>query len=247
VPEPVTFFATGFRAGASPPIGVIAVTLRSSQSSIGGGRIFGYGALCRTARTDRFTGDSRYATHSIIRDWLLDGLNKFTGTRTVFLNCTCQDLSDEFQALLPVPVVLEVLETVQADEWVIETCRRIKAFGHHIALDHFELDGSHGNLLDLADYIKVDFPLWDREQRRGLLRSLKGRPVQSIAQNIETFKDFEAALDEGFDLLQGFYLARPVLLSKARSYASLFNHLRLRWLSRKRRRWSSPARYRKSP
>ena len=200
------------------------------------GSVFGYEALCRTDRNNSFTGDFRNATRSIIRDWLLDGFYRYTGPKPVFVNCTREDLISGFITLPPVPVVVEILETVEVDDWLLEVCRRLKYFGHKIALDDFQLFGSDPRLVELADYIKVDFQLSDRTQRKDMLRALRNMPVQFIAEKIESRDEFETALDDGFELFQGYYLARPVLFSKERTYHSLLNHFWLRWLSRHRRR-----------
>jgi EAL and modified HD-GYP domain-containing signal transduction protein len=200
------------------------------------GSVFGYEALCRTDRNNSFTGDSRSATRSIVRDWLLDGLYRYTGPKPVFVNCTREDLIGGFITLPPVPIVVEILETVEVDEWLLEVCRKLKCFGHQIALDDFQLFGSDPRLVELADYIKVDFQLSDRTQRKDMMRALRSMPVRFVAEKVESREEFETALDDGFQLFQGYYLARPVLLSKERTYLSLLNHFRLRWLSRHRRR-----------
>ena len=190
-------------------------------------QVFGYEALCRDTNCNHFTSDSRTATQGIIKDWLLDGLDRFTGEKPVFLNFTREDLL-EFPNLLPVSTVLEVLETVQVDDGVEDACRRIKNSGHRIALDDFQLRGNNHKLIALADYIKVDFQLDGKEQRRELLASLKNQPARLIAEKIETREEFEAALEEGFDLFQGYYLARPILLSRGGMHSFWLNHLRMR-------------------
>ena len=114
----------------------------------------------------------------------------------------------------------------------------LRVFGHNIALDDFQLAADDGGLLALADYVKVDFQLCGKDQRKEMVEYLAKKPVKLIAEKIETREQFRSALDEGFQLFQGYYLARPVLLSKGTIRSRWFNHLRLRWHSRKRRsRW----------
>lgn len=200
------------------------------------GSVFGYEALCRTDRNNSFTGDSQNATRSVVRDWLMDGLYRYTGPRPVFVNCTREDLIRGFITLPPVPIVVEILETVEVDDRLLEVCRKLKCFGHQIALDDFQLFGSDLRLVAMADYIKVDFQVSNRTQRKDMLRSLRNMRVKFVAEKIESCDEFETALDDGFQLFQGYYLARPVLMSKERTYLSPLNHFRLRWLSRHRRR-----------
>jgi len=198
------------------------------------GQVFGYEALSRSSRSNRFAGDSRHATNGIITDWLLDGLGSLTAGKPVFLNCTREDLTGDLTGLLPLPIVIEVLESVQVDEWVVDACRRIRAFGHGIALDGFELYGVQDDLLDLASYVKVDFQLWGELQRQEIIARLRGTRVRLIAEKIETREELRSARDEGFQLFQGYYLSRPLLLSKGARRHRWLNHLRLRWHSRPR-------------
>ena len=76
------------------------------------GGVVGYEALCRTDRNNSFTGDSQNATRSVVRDWLMDGLYRYTGPRPVFVNCTREDLIRGFITLPPVPIVVEILEKI---------------------------------------------------------------------------------------------------------------------------------------
>jgi c-di-GMP-related signal transduction protein len=62
--------------------------------------------------------------------------------------------------------------------------------------------------------VKVDFRLSCAEQRREILDHLQARTIVLIAEKIETAGEFQLALEEGFDLFQGYYLARPTLYSK---------------------------------
>jgi len=199
------------------------------------GGLFGYEALYRTGPSNWFAGDPRKATQSIVRDWLLDGLYKFTGGKPVFLNCTREDLMECFVTLPPVPIVVEVLETVEIDESILDECGRLKASGLQIALDDFELCRSDERLMELADYVKIDFRMCDKAQRQEIFRCIKKESICFIAEKIETPEEFEEALGEGFDLFQGYFLAHPFLLSKPRSYLSWLNHFRVRWWSRQRR------------
>ena len=140
--------------------------------------------------------------------------------------------------LPPVPVVVEVLETVEIDEPILSICQKLKTFGHAIALDDFQLHGSNASMIELAEFVKVDFKLCNRDQRQEIFGCLKNKPIRFVAEKIETAEELEAALDEGFDLFQGYYFARPVILSKEKSYVSWFHQIRLRWLSMQgRARW----------
>ena len=56
-------------------------------------------------------------------------------------------------------VVVEILETMEPDQDVIDACRRLKGKGYMIALDDFEDNAGWAPLVEIADFIKVDFRL----------------------------------------------------------------------------------------
>ena len=177
-------------------------------------KIFGYEALSRSGWDNRFTGDSDAATKMMVRDWMFDGLDELTGGCRTFLNCTREALVGGLLTLLPPSTVLELLETVEPDKEVLAACRKMKALGYEIAFDDFRHCEKMEGLIALADYIKVDFRLSCKEERREIIRCLKRNTVMLVAEKIETNEEFEMALGEGFRLFQGYYLGRPKVFSK---------------------------------
>lgn len=188
------------------------VALQALFSRDGG--VFGYEVLHRSGRENRFIGDADQATQSIMKNWSFPELHGLAGGYPVFLNCPRQVLVSGLLERLATQVVIEVLETVEPDDEVIAACHRLKSLGYQIALDDFQLNCQIGALVDLADYIKVDFRLSDSQERREILDYLEGRPVRLIAEKIETAGEHEVALQEGFEIIQGYYTARPVMYSK---------------------------------
>ncbi len=122
--------------------------------------------------------------------------------------------------LLPPSTVLELLETVEPDKEVLAACRQMKASGYQIALDDFRHCERMEDLVALADYIKVDFRLSCKEERKEIIRRLKTSTATLVAEKIETNEEFEMALGEGFRLFQGYYLGRPTVFSKHKVLAT---------------------------
>jgi len=68
------------------------------------------------------------------------GLNVLCDGRRAFVNCTREILLKDYVTLLPAGLtVVEILETVPADDQVVAACRRLKEAGYMIALDDFGL------------------------------------------------------------------------------------------------------------
>jgi EAL and modified HD-GYP domain-containing signal transduction protein len=82
------------------------------------------------------------------------------------------------------------------------------------------------SLIRLADYVKVDFRLSGKEERREIIRRLKTSTTTLVAEKIETNEEFETARGEGFQLFQGYYLGRPKIFSKRKVSTNDVNHFR---------------------
>jgi EAL and modified HD-GYP domain-containing signal transduction protein len=108
--------------------------------------------------------------------------------------------------------VLEILETIEPTPDLIAACRKLKALGFRLALDDFIWKPKFEPLIDLANYIKVDFSISNAAERQDLMRRLSHRAVAMLAEKVETQQEYQQARSEGFTLFQGYYFCRPVLL-----------------------------------
>jgi len=114
--------------------------------------------------------------------------------------------------LLPKSTVLEIVETVLGDDEVLRACARYKKQGYKLALDDFRMHEGMDGLVELADYIKVDFRLSDAAERAEILAMLKGKRMTLVAEKVETDTEFQAAVKEGFTLFQGYFFCQPEVL-----------------------------------
>ena len=74
-----------------------------------------------------------------------------------------------------------------------------------MALDDFTFRPEFVPLLELADYVKIDYALTNREERKVLLNQLKPYTVALVAEKIETQEEYKLACSEGFTLFQGYF------------------------------------------
>src|SRR5215467_7159508 len=131
---------------------------------------------------------------------------------------------------LPVPpslVVIEVLEDVRAEPAVIEGIRKLRARGHRVALDDYSPQSSDSRLLEFADMVKIEITHPPRDELQRLVRSLKARGLQLIAENVEAPEDFEACVSLGFTGFQGHFLQHPQTFRAKRVPSSRLSTLRL--------------------
>ena len=192
------------------------------------GEIYGYELLFRFGLDNHFTGDSDAATRTMVDNWLLHGFEGVIGHLPSFLNCTREALVEGLVTLLPkTRTVLELLETVTPDEEVVSACRRLKQIGYGIALDDFQFSKKMEPLVELADYIKLDFRLPEK-QRKKTLRQLEGCGAKLVAEKVETEKELKCAFEEGFELFQGYFFDPPRIFARRRTSIDAMQYRKIR-------------------
>jgi c-di-GMP phosphodiesterase len=192
------------------------------------GRVHGYELLHRSGPEMAFRGDGDLATRIMLDNTVMFGLDKLTGGLPAFVNCTREALTEELVHVLPPGMtVLEILESLEPTPNLVKACRKLKAAGFRLALDDFVWKPKIAPLVELADYIKVDFRVTGFVERRSLLKQLGVVSVALLAEKVETQEEFEQAREEGFTLFQGYYFCRPVLLKNQKVPANRLSHIEI--------------------
>lgn len=174
--------------------------------------------------------DADTATSQVIINAFTDiGVERLGQDKLLFLNLSESLLaSDVIQALPPNRVVLEVLETVHVTPKLVAAARELVKQGFTLALDDFVYTPDWDPLLLLAEIVKFDVLGDNRAQIRAKLHSLpSGCQPRLLAEKVETREQFQDCLDLGFELFQGYYLARPQVLTGKRPPDSRVHTLRL--------------------
>jgi c-di-GMP-related signal transduction protein len=203
----------------------------------GHGHVHGYELLFRSGRSSTaFDGDGDSATRTVLDDSLLFGLEQMTCGLPMFVNCTRESLLEGMvQVLSPEQTVLELLETLEPDEALIEACRDLKAQGFRIALDDFSWTEAWQPLVEMADYIKVDLSTTTERSRAELRERISNRhsnlhtdrPIRLILERVETHEDLALAVREGFTLFQGYYFCRPQIIEHQTMPPNRLVHLQI--------------------
>ena len=179
--------------------------------------IVGYELLFRSANIDHAVFDSySHACSNVITHALSSfGMHEVLGNKFGFINVHLGLLLSEMLELLPIgQTVLELLEMIQLDEQVLERCRELKELGFLLALDDHEFDASNDEIYNVVDIIKIDVLLTGMDVLPEMVRQLRKYPVKILAEKVETVEQFQICYDLGFDLFQGYFFARPVVLNR---------------------------------
>jgi EAL and modified HD-GYP domain-containing signal transduction protein len=192
------------------------------------GKVHGYELLFRDGPEAVFRGDGNVATRTMLDNTVLYGLGRLTAGLPAFVNCTEESLTRDLVHVMPSGMtVLEILEDIEPSRPVIEACRFLKASGFRLALDDFQWRPGIEPLVEIADYLKIDFSTCDAAERRKLLDRLSRMTVALVAEKVETEDQVREARDEGFMLLQGFYFCRPVVLGSRQVPANRLSHMEI--------------------
>jgi len=191
--------------------------------------VFGYELLFRNGVEDFFCNqDVDAASRSTLNTSMLIGLDVLCDGRRAFINCTRDILLKDYITLLPsVQVVIEVLESVPADELVAAACRRMKDAGYMIALDDFAVNDPREALIDLADIIKVDLRTTSTAEATAMVKRYATSRCRMLAEKVETREEFVAAKRGGFLYFQGYFFRRPEILTTHEIPANQLNYLRM--------------------
>jgi len=181
------------------------------------GKVYAYELLFRSGLHNYFDCDDQdqAAASVIANSSLLFGLNEMTSNSKAFINCTRKVLLEDFMTVLPKEqAVVEILEHVEPDAAILEACRRLKDQGYILALDDFVYHKDYEPLLELADIIKVDFLLSDAAEQARLAQTFIPRGIRMLAEKVETYEVYEQAKKMGYQLFQGYFFAKPVIISR---------------------------------
>jgi c-di-GMP-related signal transduction protein len=176
--------------------------------------LYGYELLYRAGRVNAFTGNGEDATNQTIDSCL--SMVACSSSKKLFINCTRNALVNMSVKLLPSrTVVLEILENVTPDAELVRACRVLKGSGFRFALDDFSAHDNSGDLVEIADYVKVDFRTSDPAARQEIYKIFRNKKVAFLAEKVETLADVRTAQAEGNTLFQGYFHSRPEIIVEA--------------------------------
>jgi EAL and modified HD-GYP domain-containing signal transduction protein len=155
------------------------------------------------------------ATAAVISHASQLGLQQVVGNKLAFVNVDDVVLMDDYVRFLPPnKVILEILETVKPTQPLLARVAELKELGFKFALDDVVQHSDEvDQLLELVDVVKIDLQGVAPEALAHLATSLRKSGKKLLAEKVETQQEFRLCMELGFDFFQGYYFARPVILS----------------------------------
>ena len=177
-----------------------------------------YELLYRSNAVDNRAGGvsaTQMMTDTMVTAVLGIGLDKLTMGKRAFVNFNREFIVEgQWELFEPGSIVVEVLETVDPDEQVVAQCRKMVERGYAVALDDFEYEPRWEPLLALAEIIKVDVLNKTPEQLAEAATRLKPYKARLLAERVENREVHDLCAALGFTLFQGYFYAKPEIVTK---------------------------------
>jgi len=191
--------------------------------------LIGYKLLFRTGVANHFAWkESEGADRSAIEISSLLGLSVLADNRMAFIGCTREVLLERQLTFLPTDkVVASIGPALLPDPAIEVACRRLKSAGYKISFEHFSANDPREPLIGLADFLDVDLQHTPWEDVLRVAGAYGNQNLGLLAENVETWEDFEAAQRAGFHYFQGYFFRKPETMRTQSVPSSRILYLRL--------------------
>jgi EAL and modified HD-GYP domain-containing signal transduction protein len=177
---------------------------------------YGYELLYRYKNDGLGEGpvDNLVTTQTLLHTFLEFGVKHLVGPHRAFINFSRALLTD--MRHLPLDkdrFVFELCKDVQVDSELVNGVRKLHKNGYRIAVGDYGFESYWEPLLPYCSILKIDIAGLGIESVEEKLFNLKGKGLLLLAKKVETYVEFELVLKLGFDLFQGYFFAKPQVLS----------------------------------
>ena len=185
------------------------------------GKIYAYELLFRDSPESDIAviASDVLATAQVLENVLNNiGIPRLIGDNKAFVNCSRNMLLDNLFGLLnPKYFVLEVLEDVEVDDAIVKAVQRYRSLGFELALDDFIFNDSFITrfkpLFPYVSYVKMDVVDNSQESMNAAAVFFKTLGIKLLAEKVEDEATFKRCEEAGYDYFQGFFFAKPELVT----------------------------------
>jgi EAL and modified HD-GYP domain-containing signal transduction protein len=193
--------------------------------------LYAYELLFRSGNVEQaaFHSDVSATAFVIISVFNELGLEQALGDAFGFINVSEDMLMSETLELLPADkIVIELLETVPLKPAVIARARELVRKGFRLALDDvLDLEEDYKPLIEIASFIKIDLQGVAPDALPDLVERFRPYSAKLLAEKVDSAEQARRCHELGFAYFQGYFFARPSVLSSRRLSAGETTLLRL--------------------
>ena len=177
-------------------------------------KVVAYELLCRSSNLNQaaFTDGDAASSQVLLNAFTELSIENVVGKHQAYVNFT-RKLLDTPMPFNRTQLVIEVLEGQKVDAAMLHALKVLRQQKYTIALDDFVLSDNTKDLIPYADIIKLDVLHLSTTQISEHIRHIKPFGIQLLAEKVETYEMLEFCKNAGFDLFQGYFLARPQIIT----------------------------------
>lgn len=175
------------------------------------------------------TDNSAASANVIIDTYGQLGIENVIGKRRGFIKVDEKLLLNDTICMLPKKhVVLEILRSVEINDEIIQRCSFLKQKGYQLALSNVtHLDARFDRIMPLINVVKINITALSQQDLLSLVKRLRRWPVLLLAEKVESQEIARNCIALNFQMLQGFYFAKPEIISGKRIDPSKLSLLKL--------------------
>ncbi|UJP00275.1 MAG: HDOD domain-containing protein [Nitrosomonas sp.] len=175
------------------------------------------------------TDNSAASANVIIDTYGQLGIENVIGKRRGFIKVDDKLLLNDTICMLPKKhVVLEILRSVDINDEIIQRCSFLKQKGYQLALSNVtHLDVRFDRIMPLINVVKINITALSQQDLLSLVKRLRRWPVLLLAEKVESQEIARNCIALNFQMLQGFYFAKPEIISGKRIDPSKLSLLKL--------------------
>ena len=142
------------------------------------------------------------------------GISEFTGNKPAFINFTLETLIKGYpETLTTEELVVEILETVKPGKKLLSICKDLHEKGYTIALDDYIHKTVWQHFYPFIHIIKIDWQDTTIDTIKEVKAAIVAFPhIKLLAEKVETYEEYNQAVELGFVLFQGFFFAKPEMV-----------------------------------
>ncbi|MGF1761602.1 EAL domain-containing protein [Photobacterium sagamiensis] len=190
----------------------------------------GYELLFRDGPDNCFPdiGDEQATNRLLIDNFITSGSLQITAGKWIFVNFPYTSLIQRTPLMFPKKsFVIEILETCEPTDELLEAVTELHQKGYMLALDDFIPSKEWNRFLPYIHIVKFDLRSTPVARAGFFIRRHKASNLKFLAEKVESHEEFIAACDAGFDLFQGFFFSKPEMVQRKSLAPSALTTIRL--------------------
>jgi EAL and modified HD-GYP domain-containing signal transduction protein len=181
-------------------------------------QLFAYELLYqRNVVEQALLADSGNGTREPFLKTFSDGLEELAGENLAFINIPRMFILQDYCGVFPKErAILQISRDVEVDENIFRSLRTLSESGYKLALDDFDCTEQNRPVLELANYLNLNFQRLTRDEMTNQLSTLSRSKAKAIASRVDTHEEFEMAKTMGFEYFRGSCFHKPKIPTPAR-------------------------------